>query len=41
MRELPDDPASVRSAMRGPSAVGGALGRAYDDLAELLAIDIA
>jgi hypothetical protein len=41
MRELPDDPASVRSARHGPSAVGGALGRAYDDLAELLAIDIA
>ncbi len=41
MRELPDDPGSVRSAGRGPSAVGGALGRAYDDLAELLAIDIA
>lgn len=41
LRALPDDPAAVRSAMRGPSAVGGALGRAYDDLAELLAIDIA
>jgi hypothetical protein len=41
MRELPDDPGSVRSAGRGPSAVGGALGRAYDELAELLAIDVA
>ena len=41
MRCLPEDPGSVRSAGRGPSAVGGALGRAYDDLSELLAIDIA
>ena len=40
-RALPDDPAAVRGAARGPSVVGGALGRAYDELAELLAIDIA
>ena len=40
MRALPDDPRSVRAASRGPSPVGGALGRAYDDLAELLAVDI-
>ncbi len=39
-RWLPDDPAAVRSAERGQSIVGGALGRAYDDLAELLALDI-
>lgn len=38
---LPDDPAAVRAAARGPSVVGGALGRAYDELAEILAIDIA
>jgi cellulose biosynthesis protein BcsQ len=41
MRHLPDDGGSVRCAAGGPSAVGGALGRAYDDLSELLAIDIA
>lgn len=40
LRALPDDPAAVRSAARGPASVGGALGRAYDDLAELIAIDI-
>ena len=40
LRALPDDPASVRSATRGPSLAGGALGRAYDDLAELLALDL-
>lgn len=40
-RALPDDPAAVRAATRGPSIVGGALGRAYDELAEILAIDIA
>ncbi len=39
LRALPDDPASIRSARGGPSRVGGALGRAYDDLAELIAID--
>lgn len=41
LRSLPDDPASVRAAARGPSPVAGALGRAYDEVAELLAIDIA
>lgn len=40
LRSLPDDPASVRAAARGPSTVGGPLGRAYDDLAELVALDI-
>lgn len=40
-RALPDDPAAVRAAVRGPSIVGGALGRAYDELAEILTIDIA
>jgi cellulose biosynthesis protein BcsQ len=40
LRALPDDPVSIRSAARGRSAVGGALGRAYDDLAELLALDL-
>lgn len=39
MRSLPDDPAAVRAAARDGGAVAGALGRAYDDLAELLAID--
>lgn len=39
IRCLPDDPAAVRAAARGPSAVGGALGRAYDEIAELLIID--
>lgn len=40
MGSLPDDPRSLRAALRGPSPVGGALGRAYDGLAELLAVDI-
>ena len=40
MRSLPDDPASVRAASRGPAVAGGALGRAYDDLAELLTLDL-
>jgi len=40
LRALPDDPASIRAAARGPSAAAGALGRAYDDLAELLALDL-
>ncbi|MBU6424083.1 MAG: hypothetical protein KGJ98_03870 [Chloroflexota bacterium] len=39
LRTLPDDPAAVRAASGGPTRVAGALGRAYDDLAELLAID--
>lgn len=39
MRSLPDDPVAVRSAAQGDGTVGGRLGRAYDDLAELLAID--
>jgi hypothetical protein len=39
LRALPDDPRSVSTALRGRVATGGALGRAYDDLAELLAID--
>jgi len=41
MRSLPDDPRAVRAAARDGGPVGGALGRAYDDLAELLAIDAA
>ncbi len=40
LRALPDDASAIRSASRGPSRVGGDLGRAYDDLAELLAIDV-
>ena len=40
MRSLPDDPASIRAAERARSVVGGALGRAYDDLAELLLLDL-
>jgi hypothetical protein len=39
MRSLPDDDAAVRAAAEGDGTVGGTLGRAYDDLAELLAID--
>lgn len=39
LRALPDDGAAVRAAARGGGPVGGALGRAYDELAELLAID--
>jgi hypothetical protein len=39
LRALPDDPRSVSAALRGRVAAGGALGRAYDDLAELIAID--
>ena len=40
LRALPDDPAAVRGAIRGPSIAGGALGRAYDELAELIALDL-
>lgn len=40
LRALPDDASAIRSAARGPSRVCGDLGRAYDDLAELIAIDI-
>jgi hypothetical protein len=40
LRALPDDPSAVRAATRGPSVAGGLLGRAYDDLAELLALDL-
>ena len=40
-RELPRDERAVSDATRGPEDVGGALGRAYDELAELLAIDSA
>ncbi len=39
MRSLPDDAAAVRDAADGDGTVGGRLGRAYDELAELLAID--
>jgi hypothetical protein len=38
-RSLPRDEASVSSAISSRSSVGGALGRAYDELAELIAID--
>lgn len=38
-RALPRDEASVRSALRARAKAGGALGHAYDELAELLAID--
>lgn len=41
MRSLPDDPGAVRAAAREGGSVAGALGRAYDDLAELLAVDTA
>jgi len=39
MRALPDDPGAVRAAAAGDGFVGGSLGRAYDELAEILAID--
>jgi hypothetical protein len=39
VRSFPDDAAALRAAAGGDGMVGGALGRAYDDLAELLAID--
>jgi len=38
-RSLPRDEAAVSRALTSRDPVGGALGRAYDDLAELLAID--
>ena len=40
VRSLPDDPGAVRAGGRG-RGVGGALGRGYDELAELVAIDVA
>jgi hypothetical protein len=39
LRSLPDDAGAIRAAARGPDPVGGVLGRAYDEVAELLAID--
>jgi hypothetical protein len=41
VRALPDDPAAVRGATKGRCPIGGELGRAYDAIGELLAIDIA
>ena len=41
LRAIPDDPGSVRTAASGPFLAGGALGRAYDELADLIAIDAA
>lgn len=38
-RALPRDEAAVGAALSGRRAVGGALGRAYDELAELIALD--
>jgi len=38
-RALPRDEAAVSAALSGRRAAGGALGRAYDELAELLALD--
>jgi len=38
-RALPRDEAAVSAALSGRRSVGGALGRAYDELAELLALD--
>ncbi|HEV2249088.1 MAG TPA: hypothetical protein VGT60_01085 [Candidatus Limnocylindria bacterium] len=38
-RSLPRDELAISDALRTRARVGGALGRAYDDLAELLAID--
>ncbi|MDE3192484.1 MAG: hypothetical protein KGN00_02240 [Chloroflexota bacterium] len=39
LRNLPEDPSAIRSAAGAPKRVGGALGRAYDEIAELVAID--
>lgn len=38
-RALPRDEAAIGAALSGRRAVGGALGRAYDELAELIALD--
>lgn len=38
-RALPRDEAAVGAALSGRRAVGGGLGRAYDELAELIALD--
>jgi hypothetical protein len=38
-RALPRDEAAVGAALSGRRAVGGALGRAYDELADLMALD--
>lgn len=38
-RALPRDEAAVSAALSGRRAVGGALGRAYEELAELIALD--
>jgi Mrp family chromosome partitioning ATPase len=38
-RALPRDEAAVAAALSGRRAAGGALGRAYDELAELIALD--
>jgi hypothetical protein len=38
-RALPRDEAAVSAALSGRRAAGGALGRAYDELAELIALD--
>lgn len=38
-RSLPRDETALRAALGARAAVGGALGRAYDDLARLLVID--
>ena len=38
-RALPRDEAAVGAALSGRRGVGGALGRAYDELAELIALD--
>ncbi len=38
-RALPRDEAAVSAALSGRRGVGGALGRAYDQLAELIALD--
>ena len=38
-RAMPRDEAAVSAALSGRSAAGGALGRAYHELAELIALD--
>jgi hypothetical protein len=38
-RALPRAESTISAAMSRPSALGGALGKAYDELAEIIAID--
>jgi len=39
-RALPRAESVIAAAMSRPGALGGALGKAYDELAEIIAIDV-